>query len=293
VTLAVFGAVRPRTNVAAPTPAPSAMLEPPYIPDDCSPAAVAPFECGTYRSVYGAPAVTGDTGGPAKDPLSISFSTIHGVLYLTARSESCFAAGVPVRYDGNRLTLAGRLLVGQAAGCTGAGTNDAKHWANAFLRGPMRIDASGGGLAFDTDTAMVTFRYQGAAGIGEQQLPRNDATCVAAHVQPFSCATYRSTGGTGTLSFLAAHPYTLRFQHINGELTAELGGDCNSLSVILQPDTHTVFAIPAGSTLVGCVKERGDRDNAIAAFFRGDMTVSTTADTIVFSLNGSSATFSR
>lgn len=294
VTLAVFGAVRPRTNVAAPSPAPSAMLEPPYLLEDCVPSDVLPFECGTYRSVYGAASVSGDTGGPAKDPLSISFTSAHGVLYLSARSGSCFAAVVPVRYDGKRLVRIGQLLVGQAAGCTGAGTNDAKHWANAFLNGPLAVDAGGGGLAFDVGTAMVTFEYQGSAAIGERQLPRTDTTCVTAHVRPFTCAGRRSIGGTGTLAFLRASPYSLRFQHINGELTASLGGGCNGMSVVLQQEpgpAGIIVAIPSGTTTAACGGPSGAHDAAISAFFRGELTATVSGDTVVFTRGSSSATF--
>lgn len=294
VTLAVFGAVRTRADVAAPSPTSSAMLEPPYLLEDCVPSEVLPFECGTYRSVYGAASVSGDTGGPAKDPLSISFASAHGVLYLSARSASCFAAVVPVRYDGKRLVRIGQLLVGQAAGCTGAGTNDAKHWANAFLNGPLAIAGGGGGLAFDLDTAMVTFRYQGPAAIGERQLPRNDTTCVTAHVQPFTCTSLRSSGGTGDLAFLRTSRYTLRFQHINGELTASLGGGCNGMSVVLQQDpgpARIIVAIPGGMTTVACGGLRGAHDAAISAFFRGELTATVSGDTVVFTRGSSSATF--
>ena len=80
---------------------------------------------------------------------------------------------------------------------------------------------------------MVTFEYLGAAPIGEEQLPRNDSACVAAHVAPFACGAYRSTQGTRDAPrSSASSPYTLRFQHINGELTAELGGGCNGMSVV-------------------------------------------------------------
>lgn len=298
VTATALAIVHPRTDVGGTTPASpnTSSIQPPYIAEDCAPQKVLPFECGTYRSVYGAPSVTGDTGGPAKDPLSMSFTTAQGGLLLTVRSASCFAAVVPVRYDGKRLIRTGTLLVGEASGCTGPGTNDARHWADAFLRGPLEVDASVGGIAFDSSSAMVTFQYEGAAGIGEAQLPRTDRTCVPAHVQPFTCAVSRSTKGTGTLAFLAAAPYTLRFEHSNGELTAVLAGKCNTMSVVVEPEpgpAGLVVAIPGASTAMGCFGVAGAHDAAVSAFFRGELTLSTTGSGITFTKGGTSATFTR
>jgi hypothetical protein len=291
-------AVHSRTDAAAPTPTPSAtVIEPPYLADDCEPQRVLPFECGTYRSVYGAPSVTGDTGGPAEDPVSISFTSTQGVLLLTAVSRSCFAAVVPVRYDGRRLVRVGELLVGQSSTCTeGPGLRDAAHWADAFLRGSLRLDGTGGGLVFDVSTAMVTFEYQGVAGIGEPQLPRNDTRCVAAHVAPFACGTFRATSGTGSLAFLRSDPYRLVFTHVNGELTASFTGGCNAMSVVLEPEhgpAGLVVAIPGATTSMGCPGVEGTHDRAVSDFFDGEVTAAVSRTTVTFTKGSSSATFAR
>lgn len=68
----------------------------------CHPADVAPFECGTYRSNYGAKTITGDAGGPAKDALTISFSGSGGTLVLRAVSPHCFDATIPVKTEPSR-----------------------------------------------------------------------------------------------------------------------------------------------------------------------------------------------
>lgn len=299
ITAAVLGVVEPRTDQAAPPASPTSApstISPPYQLGGCRPAEVLPFQCGTYRSVYGADAITGNTGGPAKDHLSLSFTTQHGVLLLRAQTDSCFAGVLPVRYDGKALVGAGEPLFGEASGCSGPGTNDKKNWAYAFLTGPLVV-SPGGGLAFNTAKSLVTFDYEGSADIGEPQLPRNDATCITAHVEPFSCGDYRSSGGTGTLAFLGSSPYRLGFHHLNGELTAGLMGDCNSIGVSFQPDSSpaglTIVAIPGGSTAMGCMGDRGTHDEKISDFFDGVLTYRITGDTITFTKGSSSATFTR
>ena len=293
-TAAVLAGAGQRQDAAAPAPTSSASsapgLRPPYIPDDCHPAAVAPFQCGTYRSEYGAPSITGSTGGPAEDPLTISFSTVRTALLLTARSDDgCFAASIPVVHDGTRLVRAGEALFGVSERCPGGMRTGT--WGERFLRGPLAIDGGGDGLAFDVSTAMVTFEYQGAAAMGEPQLPRNDARCIPAHVTPFGCARFRSTSGTGALAFLGEHPFRLSFQHVNGQLTGSLAGGCNGTAVVFQPDDHVIFAAPGGSTLMACSADRSARDRAVSDFFRGELTVAITDRTIVFTSGASSATF--
>ena len=143
---------------------------------------------------------------------------------------------------------------------------------------------------------MVTFEFLGAASIGDEQLPRNDSACVAAHVAPFACGAYRSTKGSGTLRFLASSPYTLRFQHINGELTAELGGGCKGMSVVIEPEpgpAGLVVAIPGGSTLPLCPGTRGAHDQAVSAFLRGELTATITDRSVTLTKGESSATFQR
>ena len=256
----------------------------------CHPAAVLPFQCGTYRSTYGGAAITGDSGGPAKDRLSISFTAQEGGLLLSARTGGCFAEQVLVRYDGTRLVRIGPPVYGQN-GCFGKGA-DTGTWAYAFLRGPLQLTGTDGPY-FGSGRSSVFFEYEGAAPIGAAQLPRNDTGCVTAHVQPFPCGNLRSTAGTGALAFLGSSPYTLGFRHLNAQLTAGLSGGCNELSFALEPDGDSIVVAGSSATDMLCLGPRGAHDTALSRFFGGVLTARISGTTITFAKGSSSATFQR
>lgn len=185
----------------------------------------------------------------------------------------------------------GRATYGED-GCRGPGANTGD-WAYRFLNGPLELSPGGGDLAFNLGKAMVTFEYLGVTPLGQIPLPRNDARCVAAHVGPFSCGQYRSVSGTGTLTFLTHHSYRLQFDHLNGELTSSLYGDCNSVSASLQPDGNTVYAIAGASSAMGCSHDREARDQAMGKFFSGTLKYRTNGTTLTFTTPTATAIFVR
>ncbi|MDH2442639.1 META domain-containing protein [Amnibacterium sp. CER49] len=281
------GAAAPMTAPASTaTPTPASATGP-----TCHPAEILPFECGTYRSVWGAKPVVGDAGGPAKDPLTFSVDAARSGLVVHAVGAHCFTATQPVRLEGKRLVPIGRGTYGRG-GCAGEGANT-KDWAYAFLRGPHRIDASTGGLAFDLGAAMVTFDHEGVAPLGSTPVARNDRACVPAHVRPFSCGTYRSVSGSGTLTFLAAHPYRLSFEHINGGLTAELMGRCNALGAAVEPDGDELVVVGVGSTLMGCTGAPGAEDAAFFRILTGALRFQVSGSRLTVTKGASSAVFRR
>jgi hypothetical protein len=250
---------------------------------------VLPFECGTYRSVWGAATVNGDAGGPATDPLMLSISRAGSGLVLRAVGAHCFAATVAFRLEGKRIVRTAPATYGQG-GCLGPGPNT-KDWAYAFLRGPLELDGGTGGIAFTMRHAMVTFDYEGVTPLGSRRIARNDRSCVPAHVRPFSCGTYGAVRGTGTLAFLAAHPYRLSFQHMNGELTAELMGQCNALAASVEPDGGALTVAGIASTLEGCTGPPGARDDAFVRFLTGTLRFQVDGDRVTFTKGASSAVF--
>jgi hypothetical protein len=274
---------------SAPTAAPRPPSAAAAIGATCHPAEILPFECGTYRSVWGAKSITGDAGGPAKDPLTLSVSHGGSGLVLHAVSAHCLTATVPFRHETTRLVPTGPATYGQG-GCFGSGPNT-RDWAYAFLRGPLVLDAGAGGLAFNERHAMVTFEYEGVTAPGSRPIVRTDRGCVPAHVVPFSCGTYRSVRGTGELAFLAAHPYRLSFEHINGELTAELMGQCNALSAPVEPDGGELVVVSVGSTLEACMGPPGARDTAFVNVLTGTVRFHVDGSEVTFTKGASSAVF--
>ena len=297
VTAGVLVAVHPDHDVAAPVSQSASSVPtvgPPYVLDGCRPSHALPFQCGTYRSVFGGSAVTGAAGGPAEDALSISFIPQQGVLLMEAVGDRCFGAGIPVRFNGTRLVRAGEALFGETSGCgSSASPTGDRGWATAFLQGPLRVDVAGSGLVFGSGTSTVAFEYQGTAAIGERQLPRNDRTCVPAHVEPFRCGTFRSSSGTGSLAFLGTDRYRLSFQHVNGELTVSLVGRCNATSASIQFDGPEAVVIPRGVTTMGCPGDRQRHDDEIARFFDGIVGYRAGADSVTFRSGDTAATFMR
>jgi hypothetical protein len=256
----------------------------------CRPVLVLPFECGTYRSVFGVKSVTGSTGGPATDRLTLSFLPVKGRLMLEAVGDDCFNAELPVSVRGARLIRTGEIRYGGGA-CHGPGANT-HDWAYAFLNGPLQFDASGGGgLVFDSRTAMVTFEYDGVTPLGQKPIPRNEFTCVAAHIAPFSCGRYTSTSGTGALAFLRHHQYRLGFEHINGELTVTMKGTCNALSSILEVDGASAVALPGASSSMACAGPDGGWDDTLARFFDGVLTYRIDGSELTFSSRTATAVF--
>ena len=289
LTVAVLGIPHPQTDVGGTAPV---SIAPTLGTGACHPAELLPFQCGTYRSTYGGKAITGDTGGPAKDPLSISFTRVGGLLTLSARTSSCLAMSVPVRYDGKRLVRLAAVTPEVGVICHGVDFGTLRgNWAYKFLNGPLDVDGADGPY-FGKGDSSVFFSYQGAAPIGEQQLPRNETTCVPAHVAPFSCSPYFSSGGSGSVAFLGTNLFRLSFLHINGQLTAVLGGRCNSLSVVLQPDGNTLVASGGGTTTMLCTGAPGLQDAAVMRFFSGVLTYRIDGSRLTFASGSSSAVFS-
>ncbi len=266
-------------------------------PPACRPTAVFPLQCGTYRSTFGGEAVRGVGGGPRQQPLQISFTVRADGLVLLAGS-GCWTAEVPMRFvaDPDRRRRFPERIAERAGaprfdtGRCGSRSTGEAGWARSFLRSSLRTETA---ESFGSGRTAVFFEYQGSAPIGQPQIARNDRRCVPAHVAPFRCGEYRSTGGTGSVAFLAARPFRLSFHHLNGRLTAGLLGRCNALSAELQPDGEAVVATGGASTMMGCPGVRAADDGAVSDFFHGVLRMRQHDGVVTFSSPRGTATFAR